>query len=261
MSGDAQPPTGSGDLPALAERIAQLERQLEENRQAHRDEVTALLTKVEQLAALATDLAQTRATVGTISDDLDDIAQRLAGIEDALKDKQAAAGPGTPVVWHELEQSQVNALWPKFTQWVVWLADTYELTVNQLPRCWHRHSNLVQELTDLWTAWQSAHNTAKGDAGSAGYLWQDALGRALDRFTTKWLGQCLNGSHQPRDRQPWGSDAAYRAEFSTPPNGVDEPTPSPAPQRPATIFDPDPAPPARPPFPPPPPPPESTAYD
>jgi hypothetical protein len=197
-------------------RLAELERRFEDDVQARRDESSALIAQVQQVTPLASGLAQTRSDVATIGDDLDQIVARLTAVESALEDKKASPKPGTPIVWHQLKSEQAALLWPEFTAWVVWLADTYALGVHQLPRCWYQHGGIVQELTDLWTSFASAHDRDKGDTASAVYLWQDALGRALERFAGKWFGNCVNGTHQPRARDSW-DDHAYRRQFAEPP--------------------------------------------
>jgi hypothetical protein len=116
---------------------------------------------------------------------------------------------GAPVVWEDLEDDEHTLLWRQFVRWVVRTADTYELTTDQLPRqCWWLHGAVVEELTALWTGHQSAYAGTE-DAGSAPYLWQDALARAIERIGRTWLGTCRNGQHKQRHRQPWSGDHRY----------------------------------------------------
>ncbi|SFF74855.1 hypothetical protein SAMN05216251_12731 [Actinacidiphila alni] len=116
---------------------------------------------------------------------------------------------GAPVLWADLEDDEHAVLWPQFVHWVIRTADTYELTTDQLPRqCWWLHGAVVEELTALWTGHQSAY-AGTDDAGSAPYLWQDALARAIERIGRIWLGTCRNGQHKQRHRQPWSGDDQY----------------------------------------------------
>lgn len=120
-------------------------------------------------------------------------------------------GVGAPVRWAELKPAERAALWPEFVAWVIWVADRYEVTNDQLPRqCWWRHGAVVEELTALWTSHQSAYAPGE-DAGSAPHLWQDALARAIERIGRLWVGACRNGHHRDRHREKWGGDEEYLA--------------------------------------------------
>ncbi|WP_445517309.1 hypothetical protein [Streptomyces sp. NEAU-174] len=120
---------------------------------------------------------------------------------------------GAPVCWDDLSAVQRAKLWPEFVAWVIWLADRKELTNDQLPRqCWWKHGAVVDELTALWTSHESAYASGE-DAGSAPYLWQDALDRGIERIGRRWLGTCRNGQHRDRHRSAWANDAAYLAEL------------------------------------------------
>lgn len=120
---------------------------------------------------------------------------------------------GVPVCWDDLAANERAALWPEFIAWVLWLADRYELVTDQLPRsCWWMHGAVIEELTALWTSHQSAYSSAE-DGGSAPYLWQDALARAIERIGRNWLGTCRNGQHKERHREPWGGDEQYSTQL------------------------------------------------
>jgi hypothetical protein len=118
---------------------------------------------------------------------------------------------GAPVCWDDLEEAKRAALWPEFVAWVIWMADRYEVTNDQIPRqCWWQHGAVVEELTALWTSHQSAYAQGE-DAGSAPYLWQDALARAIERIGRLWVGTCRNGQHRDRHREQWDGDEKYLA--------------------------------------------------
>jgi hypothetical protein len=137
------------------------------------------------------------------------LAERVTRLEKHTSEPRA----GAPILWHVLPPTKRAELWPRFVTWVIWLADRYELTTDQLPRqCWWQHGAAVEELTALWTSHQSAY-APNQDAGSAPYLWQDALARALDRIARNWLGSCRNGHHKPRHREPWHGNETYLTEL------------------------------------------------
>lgn len=136
--------------------------------------------------------------------------------------------PGAPVVWRTLSEEQRAVLWPEFVAWVFWLADAYELTTEQLPRhCWWEHESVVEELTALWTSHASAY-ASEEDVGASPYLWQDALARAVERINRSWLGGCVNGFHEPKSRQAFSEDDAYRSRVleAGPPTVAEDPAPA-----------------------------------
>jgi hypothetical protein len=129
------------------------------------------------------------------------------GSDDAEEEDERVAG--APVCWDDLDAKERATLWPEFVAWVLWFADRYEVTNDQLPRqCWWQHGAVVEELTALWTSHQSAY-AADEDAGSAPYLWQDALARAIERIGRLWVGTCRNGAHRDRHRETWSGDEPY----------------------------------------------------
>ncbi|BDH10474.1 hypothetical protein [Streptomyces hygroscopicus] len=149
------------------------------------------------------------------------VSERLKVVEEAIavgpqvsggsgeKDEEEGRPVGAPVCWDDLSAEELAMLWPAFVAWVLWLADKYELVTDQLPRqCWWRHGAVVEELTALWTSHQSAYASGE-DGGSAPYLWQDALARAIERIGRNWLGTCRNGQHKERHREAWSGDEKY----------------------------------------------------
>ncbi|GAA1237500.1 hypothetical protein [Streptomyces rhizosphaericus] len=158
----------------------------------------------------------------SVSEELSTVHMRLTRLEDASLVGGASFGnggdgsdraPGAPIVWRQLEVADRTALWAEFTNWVMCIADQFELTPDKLPRnCWWLHDGVVEELTALWTAYRSAFWTEQ-DSGASVYLWFDAFGRALDRISRSWLGECTNGYHQPRSRDNWSTDANLRAQI------------------------------------------------
>ena len=156
-------------------------------------------------------------TMGAINDELTVLTARVTSMEHgggpasgSPAGSQDGRPLGAPVVWSRVPEGDRDTLWEEFIGWVCWVADTYELTPDQLPwDCWWRHGAAVEELTALWTAYQSAYLTTE-DAGSATYLWQDAMYRCVERLRI-WLGGCTNGYHSPKTRYPFSGNAEYQA--------------------------------------------------
>lgn len=164
----------------------------------------------------------------SINSELTGFAARLARLEDAGAvrgaSKQSGSGedgesgstrvPGAPVVWHKGNEEERAALWGEFTAWVIRMADTYELTTEQLPHaCWWEHGSVVDELTALWTGWESAYGNEE-DAAAGPYLWHDGWSRGIERISRIWLGECTNGYHHSKSRTVWGTDPSYRKKIT-----------------------------------------------
>ncbi|MFB6984517.1 hypothetical protein [Streptomyces sp. NPDC056304] len=164
----------------------------------------------------------------SINGELTGFAARLARLEDAGAVRGAAKNgapgedggsgstrvPGSPITWHKVNEDEREELWDKFATWVIRMADTYELTTEQLPHaCWWEHGAVVAELTALWTGWESAYGNEE-DAAAGPYLWHDAWSRGIERIGRTWLGECTNGYHQQKSRTTWGTDPAYRKKIT-----------------------------------------------
>lgn len=185
---------------------------------------------------MANDLDDLFDALASINAEVVSLGQRVEALETRGKGPTASdAGqgdgeevpPGSPVDWETLSPEEDAVLWPEFVNFVIWLADRYEMTAQQLPRkCWYLHGGVVDELTALWTAHQSAYAPGE-DAGSAPYLWQDAVARMIDRSGRYWLGECKTGKHTARHRVMFAGDESYRLEIirsrsSTDPDTADE---------------------------------------
>ncbi|MFE2727108.1 hypothetical protein [Kitasatospora sp. NPDC059327] len=178
------------------------------------------------------ELASINAELASITVRLATLEERQPAVSAGAGEGAAGGGPsdraaGAPVLWQSMGEEQRAALWPEFVAWVIWLADAYELTTEQLPRqCWWQHASVVEELTALWTSHSSAY-ASEEDVGASPYLWQDALARAIERISRNWLGGCVNGFHEPKSRIPF-AEAAYRTELleAGPPCQAEPPAPA-----------------------------------
>jgi len=86
-----------------------------------------------------------------IDTELEDLAARV--------DELASGGiEGTVTAWCWRDIGPVGAamLWKRLALWVGWLRARYPLA-EQLPACWWRHPELVEELTALYLAWRAAY--------------------------------------------------------------------------------------------------------
>jgi hypothetical protein len=128
----------------------------------------------------------------------DERIERLAEmLEDLLDGDSGTAGRSRgPIVWDSLTELERARTWQQLADWVGWLRGRYPLA-HQLPLCWWRHPELVEELTALWLAWRDAY-VEKGAPLSGGADWH---GRWLPDFLRRigaggWNLAC-EGEHRP----------------------------------------------------------------
>lgn len=115
---------------------------------------------------------------------------------------EPVAGPPQPINWnlltaHDLEQELLE-----LNRWVNWLRTEYGLPASEIPPLWHRHPELLWELSALHLHWLCAYDPDQD--GSAPFGWHrdfaDARGRLRD-----WVS--ASGTRRDRDRPtrqtPW----------------------------------------------------------
>ncbi len=124
-------------------------------------------------------------------------------------------------MWHDLTPHEAQRTWRALAEWVGWLRGRYPLA-HQVPLCWWRHPELVEELTALWLAWRDAY-VEKGAPLSAPADWH---GRWLPEFLRRigaggWNLACEGehkaARHRPVRRPPGGR----RQRSSTAPRAPD----------------------------------------
>ncbi|GAA4486901.1 hypothetical protein [Microbacterium panaciterrae] len=113
--------------------------------------------------------------------------------------------PPGPVNWNLLTADEAESHWLELNQWVNWLRHTYGLPSSVVPPIWHRHSELVWELSALHTHWLCAFDPAQNGSAPIGWHrdfadtrqrlrdWVAASGTRLDRDRptrqTSWPGE------------------------------------------------------------------------
>lgn len=103
--------------------------------------------------------------------------------------------PPVPVNWNLLDAEQAEAEWHDLDQWVKWLKATFGLPPNIVPPCWHRHDELVWELSALHTHWLNCYHESASSSAPIGWMrdFSDARHRLRD-----WVSIC--GTRLDRDR-------------------------------------------------------------
>lgn len=113
--------------------------------------------------------------------------------------------PPRPINWNLLSADEALAEWMDLNGWVDWLRNTFGLPPTVVPPLWHRHDELVWELSALHTHWLNAYDTEGSPSGPIGWLrdfadarnrlreWVSTAGSRLDRDRptrqTAWPGE------------------------------------------------------------------------
>lgn len=119
--------------------------------------------------------------------------------EDDLYD-QIMAGtalpePPRPINWNLLSSGDAEAEWLALNQWVDWLRRTYGLPASVVPPFWHRHPELVWELSALHLHWIASYDREQSASGPI--AWHTDFAAARDRLR-EWVATC--GTRIDRDR-------------------------------------------------------------
>ncbi|WP_204164706.1 hypothetical protein [Nocardioides daejeonensis] len=103
--------------------------------------------------------------------------------------------PLGPINWNTLTANEAEAEWLDLNAWVNWLRGTYGLSPTELPPMWHRHDELVWELSALHLHWLNSYSP---DASpSAPLAWHRDFAEARLRLRD-WVAAC--GTRLDRDR-------------------------------------------------------------
>lgn len=118
--------------------------------------------------------------------------------------------PPRPINWNLLTADEAGAEWLDLNAWVSWLRGTYGLPPTVLPPLWHRHDELVWELSALHTHWLNAYYPDA--SASAPCAWHRDFADARNRLR-EWVAAC--GTRLDRDRPtrhaPWPGEAPNEA--------------------------------------------------
>lgn len=104
-------------------------------------------------------------------------------------------GPVEPVDWRTLTAAQAKAQWRALDEFVTWLRTTYGLPPTVVPPLWHRHPELVEELSALHTHRLACYEP--GSSGSGPLAWHADFADARDRLR-EWVA--TSGTRLDRDR-------------------------------------------------------------
>ena len=103
--------------------------------------------------------------------------------------------PLHPINWNLLTADEAEVEWLDLNAWVHWLRTTYGLPPTVIPPFWHRHDELVWELSALHTHWLNAYD--QDGSPSAPLAWHRDFADARNRLR-EWVSTC--GTKLDRDR-------------------------------------------------------------
>lgn len=116
--------------------------------------------------------------------------------------------PVVPINWNTLDADRAEQEWWQLDGFVYWLRDDFGLTPQELPPMWHRHPELVWELSALRTSWLAGH--AEDAHPGSPLMWLRDLGDARRRLRD-WVQRCGTTltEDRPTRRTTWpGEDPA-----------------------------------------------------
>ena len=103
--------------------------------------------------------------------------------------------PPHPVNWNLLTAHELEQEWLALNRWVDWLRRTYGLPASVIPPMWHRHPELLWELSALHLHWLCAYDPEQN--GSAPLGWHRDFADARQRLRD-WVA--ASGTRIDRDR-------------------------------------------------------------
>ena len=131
----------------------------------------------------------------------------LPGYGDDLADLLTRDELPGPVNWNVLDADEAEAQWHDLDAFVHWLKTTFGLPPAIVPPYWHRHDELIWELSALHTHFLACYDEAASPSAPIGWIRDFAEARHRLR---EWVAIC--GTRLDRDRPTrqtrWPGEAA-----------------------------------------------------
>ncbi len=114
--------------------------------------------------------------------------------------------PLRPINWNLLSADEALVEWLDLNGWVTWLRLSYGLPPTVVPPYWHRHDELVWELSALHTHWLNAYDTEGTPSGPIG--WHRDFAEARNRLR-EWVSTagCRLDRDRPTRQTTWPGEA------------------------------------------------------
>ena len=139
--------------------------------------------------------------------DDDDLQPGERPWEDPDAEEELEAPTAHPINWDLLSAEDAEYEWLALNEWVHWLRKTYGLPASIVPPYWHRHSELVWELSALHLHWIGSYDPEQN--GAAALIWHRDFAAARERLR-EWV--TISGTKLDRDRATrqtiWPGEAA-----------------------------------------------------
>ncbi len=103
--------------------------------------------------------------------------------------------PLRPLNWNPLTGNEAESEWLDLNAWVHWLRATYGLPPTVIPPYWHRHDELVWELSALHLHWLNSYDSEGSPSGPI--AWHRDFADARNRLR-EWVS--TSGTRLDRDR-------------------------------------------------------------
>ena len=103
--------------------------------------------------------------------------------------------PLRPINWFTLTADEALVEWQDLNDWVEAIRHSYGLPPTVIPPYWHRHDELIWELSALHTHWLNAYDAEGSPSGPHG--WHRDFHEAKNRLR-EWVS--LSGTRLDRDR-------------------------------------------------------------
>ncbi|GAT74057.1 hypothetical protein MHM582_2558 [Microbacterium sp. HM58-2] len=141
--------------------------------------------------------------------------------DSSFDDFADVAEPPHPINWNLLGSQALETELLELNRWVNWLRRTYGLPASVIPPCWHRHPELLWELSALHLHWLCAYDPDQH--GSAPLGWHRDFADARHRLRD-WVA--ASGTRVDRDRAtrqtPWPGEDNPPPTTETPITNRDE---------------------------------------
>ncbi len=114
--------------------------------------------------------------------------------------------PLRPINWNLLTADEAMVEWTDLDAWVDWLRLSYGLPPTVVPPYWHRHDELVWEMSALHTHWLNAYDSEGTPSGPIG--WHRDFAEARNRLR-EWVSTagCRLDRDRPTRQTTWPGEA------------------------------------------------------
>jgi hypothetical protein len=128
--------------------------------------------------------------------------------------------PPHPVNWNLLTANDLEAELLELNRWVDWLRHTYGLPASVVPPYWHRHPELLWELSALHLHWLCAYDPEQNGSAPLGWHRDFADARARLRDWVRRAARASTATARPARRAgpaktPLSPSRTHRSRIAT----------------------------------------------